>query len=371
MPRLEPPPEQAQPDGGKLGVLVVNLGTPEEPTPAAVRAYLKQFLSDPRVVEAPRWLWWLVLQGFILRVRPARSAAAYRKIWTEQGSPLLRYTTALATAIQEQLAGQSSPSSATIVVEPAMSYGNPSIDAALQRILGQGAGRILVLPLYPQYASSTTGSVFEEVTRLLSRRRFVPELRFINHYHEFRGYIDALAASVTEAWEVNGRGERLLFSFHGLPRRMVEQGDPYYRQCLKTAQLLAEALKLEEGSWQVGFQSRVGREEWLRPYTDEVLQHWGKQRMGNIDVLCPGFAVDCLETLEEIAMQNAERFAAAGGGELRYIPALNTRPDHVAFLSSLVADNARGWTDANQDEYPVAGEENSALARTRDSGATS
>jgi protoporphyrin/coproporphyrin ferrochelatase len=322
---------------GTLGVLLVNLGTPDEPTPAAVRRYLKQFLSDPRVVEAPRWLWWLVLEGFILRVRPARSAAAYRKIWTEQGSPLLVLTTALVAAIRESLPQESS---AAVVVEAAMSYGEPSIQSALERVFAQHADRIVVLPLYPQYSNSTTGSAFEAVTRLLSRRRFVPELRFINHYYASSGYIEALAASVREAWENNGRGERLLFSFHGLPRRMVEQGDPYYRQCLATAQLVAEALSLGEGSWQVSFQSRVGREEWLRPYTDEVLQQLGGQRMGKIDVLCPGFAVDCLETLEEIAMQNAERFAAAGGGELRYIPALNTRADHVAFLSGLIADAA-------------------------------
>jgi protoporphyrin/coproporphyrin ferrochelatase len=336
---------------GTLGVLLVNLGTPDEPTPAAVRRYLKQFLSDPRVVEAPRWLWWLALNGFILRVRPARSAAAYRKIWTPEGSPLLVLTTALAAAIQESL-GQRFP--CPVVVEPAMSYGEPSIRSALERMFAQRTGRILVLPLYPQYSNSTTGSVFEAVTRLLSRRRFVPELRFINQYYESSGYIEALAASVREAWEVNGRGERLLFSFHGLPQRMVEQGDPYYRHCRQTAQLVAAALSLREDSWQVSFQSRVGREEWLRPYTDRVLQQLGEQRMGKIDVLCPGFAVDCLETLEEIAMQNAERFAAAGGGELRYIPALNTRPDHVAFLSSVIEVNTRGWIECgNTAEHDV------------------
>lgn len=345
-----------------LGVLVVNLGTPDEPTPAAVRRYLRQFLSDPRVVEAPRWLWWPVLEGFILRVRPARSAAAYRKIWTKQGSPLLVLTTALAAAIQERLREQSS---AAIVVEPAMSYGNPSIESALKRLFAQGASGILVLPLYPQYSNSTTGTVFEAATRLLSQRRFAPGLRFINHYHDSSGYIEALAASVREAWQVNGQGERLLFSFHGLPRRMVEQGDPYYRQCLETSGRVAEALGLRKGSWQVSFQSRVGREEWLRPYTDELLQQLGEQRMGKIDVLCPGFAVDCLETLEEIAMQNAERFVAAGGGELRYIPALNTRPEHVAFLSGLIADNAGGWLGNNQGAQ--AG--NDALSPTPDAGA--
>lgn len=331
--------------GDALGVLVINLGTPDEPTPAAVRRYLKQFLSDPRVVEAPRWLWWLVLEGFILRVRPARSAAAYRKVWTQQGSPLLVYTTSLAEALQQALSAQAKTG---VIVRPAMSYGKPSIETAVEALFQQGAGRILVLPLYPQYSGSTTGSVFEEVTRVLSRRRLVPALRFINEYHDSPAYVAALAASIREAWETHGRGERLLFSFHGLPRSMVDKGDPYYRQCLKTAQLVADTLELGESESQVSFQSRVGREEWLRPYTDETLQHWGEQGMGKVDVICPGFAVDCLETLEEIAIQNAQRFVAAGGGALRYIPALNTRPDHVAFLRRLVADNAAGWP-----EFPV------------------
>ena len=341
MPRLESSPH-SDGSGDPLGVLVVNLGTPDEPTPAAVRRYLRQFLSDPRVVETPRWLWWLVLHGFILRVRPARSAAAYRKIWTTEGSPLLVYTTALANAVQEKLSARLS---AKVVVQPAMSYGKPSIDATLQEMFRHGVTRIVVLPLYPQYSSSTTGSVFEEVTRVLSRRRFVPELRFINHYYDRPGYVAALAASISEARELQGSGERLLFSFHGLPREMVEKGDPYYRQCLETARRVADKLGLGDGEWHVSFQSRVGRQEWLRPYTDETLQQWGERRMGKIDVVCPGFAVDCLETLEEIALQNAERYAAAGGGELRYIPALNARDNHTSFLSRLVADNAVGWAE--------------------------
>jgi ferrochelatase len=192
--------------------------------------------------------------------------------------------------------------------------------------------------------------VFEEVTRVLSRRRWVPAFRFINQYYDSSGYIAALAASIREARESNGSGERLLFSFHGLPREMVEKGDPYYRQCLATASLTASRLGLDDGEWYVSFQSRVGRQEWLRPYTDETLQQWGEQRMGKVDVLCPGFAVDCLETLEEIALQNAERYAAAGGGELRYIPALNTRQDHVSFLSDLVAQNVVGWSDPASPE---------------------
>ena len=337
MPRLES--SRVTDAAAGLGILLVNLGTPDEPTPAAVRRYLGQFLSDPRVVETPRWIWWLVLHGFILRVRPARSAAAYRKIWTPQGSPLLAQTKALATAVGEELAARLSTK---VAARPAMSYGQPSIEETLGEMVNRGVQRIVVLPLYPQYSSSTTGSVFNEVSRVLSRRRWVPELRFINHYYDSPGYVAALAASIRDARDVFGSGERLLFSFHGLPRKMVDNGDPYYRQCLETATLVANRLGLGDGEWHVSFQSRVGRQEWLRPYTDETLQQWGEQRMGKIDVVCPGFAVDCLETLEEIALQNAERYVAAGGGELRYIPALNTRDDHTSFLSDLIAENTAG-----------------------------
>ncbi|MEX2126517.1 MAG: ferrochelatase [Woeseia sp.] len=368
MPLYESSPEHEQGLRESLGVLVVNLGTPDEPTPAAVRRYLKQFLSDPRVVEWPRWLWWLVLNGVILRVRPARSAAAYRKIWTDEGSPLLKLTTDVAQAMQSKLSVQLSGS---IIVQPAMSYGNPSIDSALQKMHEQGVRRIVALPLYPQYSGSTTGSVFDAVTRALSRRRWVPELRFITHYYDRPGYAAALAASVNDAWGVHGRGERLLFSFHGIPRRMVENGDPYHRQCLETAQRVADALQLDAGDWQVSFQSRLGREEWLRPYTDETLQQWGKQRMGTIDVICPGFAVDCLETLEEIAMRNAERYASAGGGELRYIPALNASDDHVSFLCRLVERNAAGWLEASPDgsRKNTSRAADIGTARARDAGA--
>jgi ferrochelatase len=328
---------------GFLGVLLVNLGTPDAPTTAAVRRYLDEFLSDPRVVEAPRWLWWPVLHGFILRVRPRRSAAAYRKIWTNEGSPLLVHTTRLADSVGIDLARRAS---SPVAVLPAMSYGSPSIAGVLEKMLRDGATRIVVLPLYPQYSGSTTGSVFQAVTAALSGYRQVPAFRFIDYYCDAPAYPAAIAASIREAWDLRGRGERLLFSFHGLPRSMVEKGDPYYRQCLGTARQVTEALGLGEAESQVSFQSRVGREEWLRPYTDEVLQQWGNQRMGKIDVVCPGFAVDCLETLEEIAMQNAERFVAAGGGELRYIPALNTRSDHVSLLSGLVMEHAAGWVDS-------------------------
>jgi ferrochelatase len=346
MPRFASSPAYEHGLPASLGVLLVNLGTPDAPTAASVRTYLADFLSDPRVVELPRPLWWLILHSYILRVRPARSASAYRKIWTEQGSPLLLHSMDIARGIADRL---STRLSGAVHVELAMSYGEPSIEGALERMHGQYLRRLLLLPLYPQYSGTTTGSVFTAVSRALARRRWVPEFRFINHYHDASGYIAALAASVRDFYDREGRGQRLLFSFHGLPRRMLDDGDPYHCQCRKTARLVAAALELAEDEWEVAFQSRVGPGEWLRPYTDELLQQWGSGGAGDIDVLCPGFAADCLETLEEIAMQNAERYRAAGGGRLRYIPALNAREDHVAFLGGLVEKHVAGWPESSPD----------------------
>jgi ferrochelatase len=329
-----------------LGVLLVNLGTPDEATPAAVRRFLAEFLSDPRVVELPRLIWLPILHGYILRTRPAKSAAAYQEIWTEQGSPLLLHTMDIASAVQEQLSVRLS---GAVHVEVGMSYGTPSIPDALQKMYDQCVRRIIVLPLYPQYSGTTTASVFDAVTAAISRRRWVPELRFVNHYHDATGYISALATSVRDFWDLHGRGERLLMSFHGVPERTLSSGDPYHCQAQKTGRLLAESLELGDDEWHLSFQSRVGREQWLKPYTDETLRQWGKDKVGNIDVICPGFAVDCLETLEEIEMQNAELFASSGGGELRYVPALNAREDHVAFLSRLIEKNVAGWPEASTD----------------------
>ena len=346
MPFIEttPPYEHGLPES--LGVLLINLGTPADPSVKAVRRYLSEFLSDPRVVEYPRLPWWLVLHGYILRVRPKRSAALYRKIWTEQGSPLLLHSTDIANGVQEKLNARLSGS---VNVELAMSYGEPSIDSALQRLYDQCARRIVVLPLYPQYSGSTTGSVFEAITRAIAKRRWVPEFRFINHYHDASGYIAALAASIRDFWDLNGRGDQLLFSFHGLPKRMLQNGDPYHCQCLKTARLVAAALELDDGSWRVSFQSRVGREPWLEPYTDKTVQELGAEKLATIDVVAPGFAADCLETLEEIEMQNAGFFRDAGGGELRYIPALNARDDHVSFLSRTIEKSVGGWPERSAD----------------------
>ena len=346
MPTYESSPKQEHGLPESLGVLLVNLGTPDAPTPAAVRRYLREFLWDPRVVELPRLLWWLILQGFILRFRPARSAKAYAKIWTDDGSPLLIHSRHLADAISQQL---STRLSGTVNVKLAMTYGQPSINGALNELFDAGAQRIVCLPLYPQYSGTTTATVFDAVTASLGQRRWVPEFRFINHYHDARGYIAALAQSIRDYWEKNGRGDKLLFSFHGLPQENLHKGDPYHCQCQKTARLVAESLELSSDDWSLSFQSRVGRAEWLRPYTDETVAEFGRQGLGRLDVVCPGFAADCLETLEEIAMQNGDIFKASGGGSLNYIPALNARDDHVAFLVRLIEKHAGGWPESSTD----------------------
>ena len=346
MPPFDSSPQYEHGLPESLGVLLVNLGTPDDQTPDAVRRFLRQFLSDPRVVEFPRLLWLAVLHGYILRTRPAVTAEAYQKIWTEQGSPLLLHSIDIADAMQEKLSARLS---GAVNVELAMSYGKPSIETAVQKLFDQFVTRIVVLPLYPQYSGTTTASVFDAVTSLLSRRRWVPELRFINHYHDANGYVSALVASIRDFWDLQGRGDRLLMSFHGLPKRTLINGDPYHCQCQKTARLVAAELELDDDYWQVSFQSRVGREEWFRPYTDEILQQWGHDKLSKVDVVCPGFAADCLETLEEIAIRGVATFAAAGGGELRYIPALNARDDHIAFLSRTIEKNVAGWPEASPD----------------------
>ena len=323
------------------GVLVVNLGTPDAATTGAVRRFLRSFLWDPRVVEYPRLLWWMILNLIILVIRPSRSAAAYQKVWTDQGSPLLVYSQAVTAKLRERL---QSISDSPVQVKLAMTYGEPSIASAVAQLIADGSRRIITLPMYPQYSGTTTAAVFDAVTRELGKYRWVPESRFINDYHDASGYIDALAASVRESWETNGRGDKLLMSFHGIPESSLLKGDPYHCHCQKTARLLASALGLGEDEWLITFQSRVGREKWLSPYTEETVKELGAQGLSRLDVVCPGFATDCLETLEEIAMQNAEFFIAAGGTSLHYIPSLNARDDHVEFLADLISQHTSGWT---------------------------
>ncbi len=330
----------------RLGVLLVNLGTPDAPTSGAVRRYLAEFLWDPRVVEAPRWLWWLVLHGRILRARPRRSAAAYRQVWTDQGSPLLihsrRQSDALQVELKRRLPGP-------VQVELGMRYGRPSIAQALDDLRRAGCRRLLVLPLYPQYSATTTGSVFDAVVDWLKTWRWLPELRFVNQYHDEPRYVEALADSIRGTWADRPQAEKLLLSFHGIPRRYLLNGDPYHCQCQKTARLLAEELNLHRDQWAVSFQSRVGREEWLRPYTDHLLKEWAASGIKSVDVICPGFAADCLETLEEIGEQNRDFFLGAGGETFHYIHCLNDRPDHIEALAALLQKHSLGWPQSAED----------------------
>lgn len=329
------------------GVLVTNLGTPDEPKPKALKRYLKEFLWDPRVVEVPRPIWWCILNGVILNIRPRRSAAAYKEVWTDQGSPLLLHTQAQTAALRERLQHRFGDN---VMIEFAMRYGNPSITSVIERMQQAGVRRLLVLPLYPQYSGATTASTFDAVAEDFRTRRWLPELRMVNHYHDDSAYIDALAASVEAHWKHHGRADRLLMSYHGVPKRYLLQGDPYFCECHKTSRLLAERLGLEPGSWMTTFQSRFGREEWLKPYTDETLKAFPQQGVKSVQVICPGFSADCLETIEEIGQENREYFMESGGERYEYIPALNAEPAHIDALEKLILNHLQGWDLSPVDE---------------------
>lgn len=321
------------PSKEKVGILLTNLGTPDAPTPSALRRYLAEFLWDRRVVDLPRPLWWLILNGIILRTRPARSAKAYQIVWSDEGSPLMATSRRQQQKLQQQL---NTIAPGRYVVALGMRYGNPSIASALEELQAANIETITVLPLYPQNSCSTTASTLDAVSDAFRCTRSVPHLRFIADYHDHPLYIRALADSVREQWREREAGEKLVFSFHGTPRRFRDEGDPYYRQCMKTAELVAGELALSGEQWLVSFQSRFGREEWLQPYTDKTLEQMARDGIKRVDVICPGFSADCLETLEEIAGENRERFLHAGGEELCYIPALNEREAHIAMMAQLV-----------------------------------
>jgi ferrochelatase len=333
-------------------VLLVNLGTPDAPTPAAVRRYLAEFLSDPRVIDLPRWLWLPILYGFILPLRPRRSAHAYASIWTDRGSPLRVYSESLAARLDVRLRAATA-SGARVAL--AMRYGQPSIAATVERLRAEGLRRLLVLPLYPQYSDTSTGTAIDAVNAALQPTQAAVQLRSINDYHDDAAYISALCASVENFWKANSRAPKLLLSFHGIPERYVRKGDPYRDQCLLTAQRLRESLRIGEGDLVVAFQSRVGREPWLQPYTDRVLAQMPANGVRRIQVLCPGFAVDCLETLEEIALRNRDLFIASGGERLDYIPALNDSPAHVDMLLGLIRRHGAGWLEFDEPARPQAG----------------
>ncbi len=343
----------------KIGVLMVNLGTPTAPTAKALRTYLKQFLSEPRIVEFPRWLWWFILNGIILNIRPAKSARKYEQIWTSEGSPLKVHTerqTALVTALLDERVESS------LVVEYAMIIGNPSITEKLQQMKAQGCDRILVLPLFPQYAASSTGCVLDGVFSELKKMRNIPDIRTVRHYHDDSGYIAALAQNVRDYWEKHGQPDKLVISFHGVPRKTLDMGDPYHCECLKTGRLLAKALELADDRYQVCFQSRFGFAQWLRPYTAEILAELGKRKIGRIDVVCPGFVSDCLETLEEIALEGKAIFTGAGGGEFHYIPSLNEHPLWIEAIGSIVQTHLTGWAEHRLSEEDAEHSRKRALA---------
>ncbi|MDK2125369.1 ferrochelatase [Parachitinimonas caeni] len=325
---------------GRVGILLINLGTPQAPTAAALRPYLRQFLSDPRVVEIPRLIWWPILNGFILTTRPAKSAAKYAQIWTKEGSPLAVYTQRQAKLLQGYLAELADQK---LMVDYAMRYGSPSIEQKLQAMKAAGCDRILIVPLYPQYAASSSGSALDEVYRVLSHMRNPPEIRTIKHFHDHPAYINALAGQIRNHWQQHRRPDHLLMSFHGVPRYTLDKGDPYHCECHKTARLLAEALALPKGSWSLAFQSRFGRAEWLKPYVVDVLGDLGRKGTGTLDVVCPGFVSDCLETLEEIALEASKTFTEAGGKQFRYIPALNDQPNWIRALAQIVQPHLAGW----------------------------
>jgi ferrochelatase len=329
----------------KLGVLVTNLGTPQAPTKQALKPYLKEFLSDPRVVEVPRLLWWMILNLVILNIRPKRSAKAYETVWTEQGSPLMVHTQNQAEAIKQQLQQKWGDK---IVVDFAMRYGQPSVADTIDKMLQAGVRKLLVLPLYPQYCASTTASTFDAVAAAMTNRRWMPELRFVTEYNNFPDYIQAVADKIRHHWQTHKRADKLIFSYHGIPKRYLTNGDPYHCQCHKTSRLIAENLGLDKDQYLTTFQSRFGREEWLKPYTDHTLMAMPKEGVKSVQIVCPGFSSDCLETIEEIGEENREYFIEAGGERYEYIEALNSDPQHISALVKLIEQNLQGW-DISQE----------------------
>lgn len=328
----------------KIGVLITNLGTPKAPTAKELRVYLKEFLSDPRVVEVPRFIWWFVLNFIILRIRPRRSAKSYKSVWTDKGSPLMFHTRHQAEALQKKLQADWGDD---LVLDFAMRYGSPSIESVLDKLFKQGVRKLLVLPLYPQYSASTTASTFDALANAFKVRRWLPELRFINHYHDFEPFIQAAADHIRQHWHAHGRADKLIFSYHGIPLRYLHGGDPYHCECYKTSRLIAEALELAPDEYMTTFQSRFGREEWLKPYTDETLKALPGQGCKSVQIFCPGFAADCLETIEEIGVENRSYFLSSGGDRYEYIDALNAEPGHIDALGQLIRQNLQGWEVEN------------------------
>ncbi len=343
----------------RTAVLLVNLGTPDQPDAPSLRRYLAEFLSDPRVVEIPRVLWWPILHGIILRTRPARSAAKYASVWMPEGSPLAVWTSRQAKALAASLIERGHD----VLVRQAMRYGNPSLPSVLDALRADGATRVLVLPLYPQYAAATTASVADRVMQWAGGARRMPELRFVNDYHDDAGYIAALARRLRDHWATHGRAQKLVLSFHGVPERSLLMGDPYHCQCHKTARLLAEALELPADAMRVTFQSRFGKAKWLEPYTEPTLRLLAAEGTRSVDVMCPGFVADCLETLEEIAQEARDAFMEAGGTRFSYVPCLNDDPTWIEALARVAERHMQGWeTQEDPDAAVLQQQRDRALA---------
>lgn len=340
--RYLPEPRVRRGTEAGTAILLVNLGTPEAPTAPAVRRYLEQFLSDPRVIEIPRAVWLPLLYGLVLTTRPMKSARKYASVWSAEGSPLKVHTSRQASSLRRRF------ESRHLTVEFAMRYGEPSIPGTLLRLKAEGHGRVLVIPLYPQYAASSTGSVLDELARFVQQVRNVPEIRVVKHFFDDPAYIRALANLVLEHWRKAGRPDKLVMSFHGLPRYTIERGDPYHDECRETARLLAEELALSEEQWQIAFQSRFGRTEWIGPYTASTLADCGSRGL-RVDIVCPGFVADCLETLEEIGMEGKALFLQSGGKEFHLIPCLNDRDDWIGALEAIARRHLSGWPIGSTD----------------------
>ena len=349
---FSPEPVPVHGSSSRTAVLLVNLGTPDAPHASAVRRFLREFLSDPRVVEIPRVIWWPILYGIVLPLRPRKTAAKYAAIWSEEGSPLMAHSRQQALLLRGYLGERG----VSVDVVLAMRYGEPSIASVLKQLQEDNTERVLLLPMYPQYSATTTASVFDAVAAELKRVRKVPELRWVKSFHDHPGYIHALKQSVLDHWSKFGalaRGDKLVISFHGIPKRTVLRGDPYHDECQETGRLVAEALGLNQGEYLITFQSRFGRAEWLQPYTAPSLRKLAAEGAGRVDVICPGFATDCLETLEEIAIEGKHEFLSAGGRQFHYIGCLNEKPAFIAALTDLVEQQMQGWPIAHSNRSPI------------------
>lgn len=345
----------------RTAVVLVNLGTPDAPTAPALRRYLKQFLSDPRVVEIPKVVWSVILNAFILPFRSGKSAEKYASIWTPEGSPLKVHTEKQALLLRGYLGDRGHD----VQVVYAMRYGSPSVASVLDKLKADGCDRILILPAYPQYSGTTTASVYDAVCDHYSRVRNVPELRIIKHFHDHEAYIRALKESVLSYWEMHGRPDKLVMSFHGVPKRTLLLGDPYHCECHKTARLLAAQLQISPEQYLVTFQSRFGKAEWLQPYTAPTLEKLGRDGTRRVDVMCPGFTSDCLETLEEIAMEAKHDFLTAGGKEFHYIPCLNESPAWITALAEIAEQHLIGWPTVLTSQMREAAKQEAEVSRAQ------